>query len=208
MRRPEADYLEDMKLEQLTADLEGQGYRVEREALLGDQRVDLLAERGDERLAFAVKARSRLGESVEEVERLREATLQGTLTGFRVVVAVPPHMVNVSIDNLRSELLSYLTEHRAQLEHQTPETEQPFASVTKFVDVIDTVVDAVEMHPSRVHVRGRAWVDVEAPISDAWKDQYDFAVDIFPFTFDLDLDADLKIVKMNRLVIRTEGVTA
>ena len=180
MRRPSETYPEEVKLEQLTAELEGQGYRVEREALLGDQRVDLLAERGDERLAFAVKARSRLGESGEELERLREAALNGEVTGFRVVVAVPPHKVNVTIDNLRSELLAYIVEHRSQLEHETPETVQPFASVTKFVDVIDIVIDAVEMHPSRIRVQGRAWADVEAPIEDPWKDEYDFAVDIFP----------------------------
>ena len=144
---------------------------------------------------------------MQEVERLREAALKARLTGFRVVVAVPPHRVDVTIDNLRSELLVYLIEHRAQVEHETPETVQPFADVTKFVDVIDIVIDAVEMHPSQVHVRGRAWIDVEAPIGEAWKDEYDFAVDIFPFTFDLDLDSNLNIVRMNRLVIQTEGVT-
>ena len=205
MRRSAADYLEEMKLEELTAYLEGKGYRVEREAPLGDQRVDLLAERGDERLAFAVKARSRLEDSSQELVRLRKAALDARLTGFRIVVAVPPRTVDVSIDNLRAELLAYLIEHRAVVEHETPETVQPFADVTKFVDVIDLLIDVVEIHPSRVHVHGRAWVDVEAPIDDKWKDQYDFAVDIFPFTFDLDLDHDLKIARMNRLVIETEG---
>ena len=204
-RRSSEAYLEEAKIEELAADLEGKGYRVVRGAPLGTGHVDLLAERGAERVAFEVTARSRLGESSHDLVLLRDAAVQAGLDGFTIVVAVPPHPVNVTIDNLRPQLLAYLIEHRDRLEHETPETVQPFAAVTRFVDVIDIAIDDVEMHPSRIRVRGRAWVDVEAPIDERWEDTYDFAVDIFPFTFDLDLDSDLNIVTMHSLTIQTEA---
>jgi Holliday junction resolvase len=197
VRRSSADYLEQATVEELAADLEGRGYRVEREAPLGDQRVDILAERGEERVAIEVKARSRLAESTLEVERLREAALSAGLSGFRVVVAVPPHAVDVTVDNLRSELLDYF------VKNETSSTREALASVTQFDDVIDLVIESVELHPARIHVRGRAYLDVRIDDGLGDADGEAFAIDSLPFTFDLDLDPDLKIVQMHDLEVYT-----
>lgn len=198
VRRSSADYLEEAKLEELTADLEGQGYRIAREAPLGDQRVDLLAERDGERVAYQVKAISRLKESSQDIERLREAALQAGLTGLRVVVAVPPRAVSVTVEDLRSKLLAHFVKHQVALKLNVP------YPVTKVEKVVDVSIDAIDVHPSRVHVRGRAYLDVQIDDGRGFDGDVDFAVDSYPFAFDLDLDADLKIVAVNALSIDTD----
>lgn len=199
MRSPSADYLEASKLEELAADLERRGYRVAREARLGDQQVDLLAERGGERLAFEVKARSRLNQSIQEVARLREAALDAGLTEFRLVVVTPPHAVEVTIENLSSELLGYF------VEHEMPEELAALSSELRVDELTDVEIESVDLRRSRVHVRGRGYVEVE--LDDGQGNERDGLTtsDSFPFSFDLELDQNLEIVKMNQLSVDTKA---
>ena len=197
MRRPSADYLEEAKIEELAANLEARGYRVARAVPLGDQRIDLVAERDGERRAYAVKAISRLNESTQEVERLQLAARQAGLSGFTMVVAVPPRAIDVTIENLRSELLDYFAEHDV-----TSRLNGPYP-ITKMERVVDVEIDAVDVHPARIHVRGRAYLDVQIDDGVGFDGDVDFAIDSYPFTFDLDLDADLKIVVMHDLSVNT-----
>lgn len=195
MRRPSADYLEEAKIEELAADLEARGYRVAREVPLGDQRIDLLAERDGERRAYAVKAISRLKDSSHDIERLHKTAREAGLTGFIMVVAVPPRKIDVTIDNLRTELLDYFVEHDVAANLNGP------YPVTKMERVVDVLIDAIDVHPSRMHVRGRAYLDVQIDDGLGFDGEVDFAVDSYPFTFDLDLDPDLKVVAMHELSI-------
>ena len=196
MRRSSADYLEEAAIEDLAADLEERGFRVAREAPLGDQRVDILAERDGERRAYTVKARSRLGETTQEVERLRRAARQARLDGFIVVVATPPHKVDVTIDNLRSELLNHFVEHDVAARLDGP-------PVMIFEDVVDIVIEAIDVHPARVRVRGKAYIDVQVDEGPGPDGDESFAIDSYPFTFDVDLDPDLKIVELHDLSVNT-----
>jgi hypothetical protein len=90
MRLPAADYLEAAKVEDLIEDLRRSGYRIKQHAMVGNQEFDLLAQRGDERLVFEIKARSRLKESIEEVAHLRAAALEAGVDGFRLLIVSPP----------------------------------------------------------------------------------------------------------------------
>jgi hypothetical protein len=195
MRKSSADYLEEAKIEDLAADLERRGYRVAREAMLGDRRVDLLAERDGDRRAYSVKAQSRLKESVQEVEQLRQAALRAGLTGFTVVVAVPPRAVDVTIENLRSELLAYLVENDIAVTLVGP------YPVRIIEDVVDVAIDAIDLHPSRVRIRGTAYLDVQVDDGGMARGEAGFAADSYPFSFDLDLDPNLKIVEMHDLSV-------
>jgi len=203
LRSPSADYLEEAALEDLVADLEQRGYHVVREAPLGDRRVDLLAERDGERLAFEVKARSRLKESALEIERLREAARHAGLTGFRVVVAMPPRAVDVTIENLDSELLGYF------YEHETPKALDALSSETRVEDVTDIEIDAVEIRHTGIRVLGRAYVDIELNYGDGGIENDGVtASDSVPFSFDLELGSDLKIIDMHRLSFDTSAFSS
>ena len=197
MRSSSADYLEAAKLEALIADLVRQGYRVTRDARLGDQVVDLLAERDGERVAFEIKARSRLAGSTQEVRRLREAARDAHLTEFRLVVVNPPHGVDVTIENLHEELL------RCFAETATPEVISALSSIAHVEDVTDVDVDRVDVRPSRIHVRGRANADVALDYGEGSGRDGLSASESFPFSFDLVLGPDLRIVQMNHLSFDT-----
>src|SRR5687768_12623868 len=100
MRPASADYLEALKVEELAADLREKGYETILDAQVGDAVFDLIAVRGQERIAFEVKARSRLSNSTEQVAHLREIAVDAGITEFKVVVVTPPHEVAVSIEDL------------------------------------------------------------------------------------------------------------
>jgi Holliday junction resolvase len=199
VRRSSADYLEESTREDLIADLEGRGYRVAREAMLGDQRVDLLAERDGERLAYEVKARSRLRDSARQIEQLREAAQRNGVSNFRVVVAVPPRTVDVTIEDFESELLDYF------FDHDTPNTLNNLSSGTRVEDVTDIEIETVELTRSGTRVRGRGYVDLELNYGGGVEKDGVTAFDSLPFSFDVELDSDLHIVEMRGLTFDTSS---
>ena len=184
-------------MEELVADLERRGFRVAREAQLGDQRVDLLAERDGERLAFEIKARSRLTDSTGAILRLRQAARYAGLNEFRLVVVNPPHAVDVSIENLDAELLRYFSVDG------TPEALDAMSSQTRIVDVTDVDIESVEVRPLGLHVRGRANAEVELTNSGGVEPDGLTTGDSVPFSFDLELGPDLKIMQVSRLAMDT-----
>lgn len=192
MRSPSAEYLEAAKVEELAADLQQQGYRVVRDAQLGSQQFDLLAERDGQRLAVEVKARSRLTESTADVIRLREAARAAGLSEFRLVVVVPPRVVDVSIENLETEFLRYFADQGV------PSNLDELSSETRIENVSDIEVESVSIHPSHIQVRGRATIDVELNFG-----RDTTTTESLPFTFDVELDSDLKVVAMTELLIDT-----
>src|SRR5687768_8268395 len=107
MRRPAADYLEADRIEELAVELDREGYRVEKEAQVGNQQFDLVAQRNGELVVIEVKARSRLKESSDQLARLRAAAREGGATGFHLEVVNPPQDVKVSVEGLDAAL----TEH-------------------------------------------------------------------------------------------------
>jgi Holliday junction resolvase len=199
MRSPSADYLEEAALEDLVADLERRGYHVVREAQVVDRQFDLLAERDGERLAFEVKARSRLKDSAAEIERLRDAARRAGLDGFRVVVATPPHSVNVTVENLDAELLGYF------YQHETPSALDVLSSGTRVEDVNDVEIDDVEIRQDGIRLLGRAYADVELNFGGGTEKDGSTASDSVPFSFDVELDPQLHIVEMRRLAFDTSG---
>lgn len=197
MRGPSAQYLEAAKVEELAADLQQQGYRVVRDARLGDQQFDLLAERDGQRVAFEIKARSRLAEATGDVVRLREAARAAGLSDFRLVVVTPPRVVSVEIENLEAKLGAYM------LWNETPPELAALSSVTRVEDVTNVEIESVSIHPSHIQVRGSATIDVELNFGGG-SDQNGVTVsESLPLTFDLDLSPELEIVQMNQLHIDT-----
>src|SRR5207249_642655 len=82
------EYLQTAKIEELASQLRTEGYRVAIGLPGEDNGYDLVAERGRQKLAFEVKARSNLQSFAEEIGRLRkQAREQGY--DFRLVVVNP-----------------------------------------------------------------------------------------------------------------------
>jgi Holliday junction resolvase len=198
MRRPAADYLEAEKIEQLADDLSRAGYVVEREVRIGDQRFDLIAQRNGERLAFEVKARSRLQESAGQLARLRAAARQAGVDSFRLVVVNPPREVDVTIEGLNWELTRYLQEH-------LPSELDQISSETIVEDVSDIQIGVADLRRSGIHVRGTAAVDVQLNYDGGAQRDGLTETDSFPFTFDIELGADWKLAHMNEIEVNVDS---
>jgi hypothetical protein len=197
MRSASAEYLEAAKIEELATELRQQGYRVTTHASLGNQQFDLLAERDGERLAYEVKARQRLAASTDDVLRLRAAAHAAGLSGFRLVVVTPPRPVDVSIENLDDALSTYL------LLAETPPELDRLSSETRIIGVTDVEIDAVTIQPSHIRVRGNGTVEVELNFGGGIGRDGVTTTESFPFTFDLELSPELKLVKMHELHVDT-----
>src|SRR5688572_28721852 len=111
MRSAPEDYLEAEKLRELADDLTHQGYQVERDAKIGAQVFDLVARKENERIAFEVKARSRLKETSSQVADLRAAAQEAGVRDFRLVVVNAPREIDLIIEDFEVELANYLIEH-------------------------------------------------------------------------------------------------
>jgi hypothetical protein len=190
VQRTSADYLEESAREDLIARLEGRGYQVAREVQVGDQRIDLLAERDGERIAYEVKARSRLKDSAQQMEQRREAARRNGVSVFRVLVAVPPHAVDVTIENFESELRTYLRDR------PLPVVLKDLPSDTRVENVVDIEIDTAEVSRSGIRVRGRGYVDVVFSDGEGVGDD-SRVYDSLPFSFDVELDSALHIKEMH-----------
>jgi len=199
MRSASADYLEAARLEELAEDLRSRGYRVKSDARIGDQVFDLFAQRGSERLVFEVKARSRLKDATEQVARLRAAAQEAGLTQFRLVVVNEPHEVEVTIGDFENELARYL------LEEELPSGLDEISSATRVEGVTDVAIQSVDIRRSGIHVRGRASVDVELNYGGGTARDGLTVSDSLPFTFDVELGPDLKLVRVNEVEVDLSG---
>jgi len=198
MRRPAADYLEAEKIEELAEDLRRSGYRVEREARLGNQQFDLLAQRDGERVVVEVKARSRLKESVEQLARLRAAARKAGIDVFRLVVVNPPREVDVTIEGLDWELTNYLNEH-------LPGELDEISSGTIVEGVSDIEIDLADIKRDGMHVRGRASVDVQLNYGGGVERDGLTETAIFPLIFDINLGPDWKLEEANELHVDVDS---
>jgi hypothetical protein len=194
MRKTAAEYLEAAKIEELEESLRDDGYRVERDALVGGQVFDLLAQRDGERLVYEVKARTRLGQNGDEIVRLRAAAVEAGVAGFRVVVVTPPRATVVKIEGLEAALLEHF------LEELPSEVDQlSYQTRAKYVKVYE--IDLVDVRRDGSRARGRAALRVELNFRGK-TDRIDLSTDEpLGFDFDIELGPDLKLARVNEIKI-------
>jgi hypothetical protein len=194
MRLPAADYLEADRIEELASDLTQEGYRVEREAQVGDQLFDLVAQRDGELLVIEVKARSRLKESIDQLARLRAAAREAGATSFRLDVVNPPREKSVEIEGLGAELTTYF------LEELPPEVDDlSYQTRVKRVKVKD--IESVDVRSDGIRATGLAALDVELNFRGK-TDRVDLSTEErLGFTFDVVLGPNLKLARVNDINI-------
>jgi hypothetical protein len=189
------DYLEAAKIEEIASQLRGQGFEVRTGD--ADTGYDLIATRAGERIAMQVKARSELGDSADQIARLREQARRDGYD-FRLVVVNPPRERAVEVEGLMQRLDEYLTEN------PPPELER-LSSHTRMSGVSDLEIDSLEVTREGVHVTGNGVVDVELEYSGGEaKDGVTSGAD-FPFSFDVLLDQELHIRRVNTLTVDTSS---
>src|SRR5437764_14497637 len=107
-------YLEESKIDELTDQLQQEGYEVERSPRYDGIEFDLVARKDNRAVVFAVKAVSADAESVlAEINKAREEAFAHGFDEFRVVVVNPPHETKVDIPGFSEQLLAFIGEHRS-----------------------------------------------------------------------------------------------
>ena len=198
-------YLEEAKAEELAAEWSARGYEVERNADICGTTADLVARKGDETVIFEIKTYRGLPLSRDSVRSLQALTARDPKVQFRLVVANPPRAKRIRMPALQSVLLDYL------LQAPTPPELDALSSHTSVewvddIEVLDTTISADE-----VSVAGEGSVGVRLQYgSDGDVDRDDGLVDhdAFPFSFAVVLGRDLKLMRVDRLVIDTASFYA
>jgi Holliday junction resolvase len=191
------EYLQTAKIEELASRLTAEGYRVAVEPSGQDMGYDLVAEKGSERLAIEVQARSSLKSAARELSSLRKkARKQGY--DFRLVVVSPPRETKVEVAGLVDQL-------RDQISRKPPTQLRALPARVRVERVALVDIDSVAITPNGVRLRGDAVVVVE--IEESGGDERDgmkWNTD-FPFDFDLLLDRDLQIEQVYDLQVDTSS---
>lgn len=196
-----ADFLERAKQEELAADLERQGYHVTLEPTGEYWHFDLLAERGAERIAYEIRARSRLKASAIEVAQLRAAAKRAGVTDFRLVVVTPPRQIEVIVEGIDTQLYSHLAD-------ETPEELDELSSGTRVDGVTDVDFESVVVSPSGIHLRGHATVELELNYGGGEERHGLTTGASVPLYFDVVLGHDLRISQVNELDLDTSEFDA
>jgi hypothetical protein len=167
---------------------------VEREGKVGGQEFDLLAERDGQLLVFEVKARSRLGESVDEVARLRAAAIEAGVDGFRLVVVSPPRQTDVAIEGLEGVLKDhFLTEVPPEIDALSYQTDVNRVRLS--------VIDSIDVRHEGIHVQGKAVLYVQLNFRGK-TDRIDLSVEEgLGFEFDVELGQDLKLSQVHSIKV-------
>jgi hypothetical protein len=142
-------YLETAKTEQLEKELTSQGYAIEREKRMDGSVYDLVASRGNERIAIEVKAQNRLRDGARELSRLRERAFQLGFTEFRLVVVNPPRSPRIEIEGLARALRAFLLEN-------PPRGLDELSSNTVIEGVSGPEIDEIEVKRDGTRVVGDA----------------------------------------------------
>jgi len=187
MRRTSLDYLEALKIEEVMAQLQADGYKVQAPASGADNSYDLIATRGDQKIAIEVKAGSRLKASSDTIRQLRHKAHEQGFDEFRLVVVAPPSPFQGTVEAFEEKLREYLFAHVLEVADLPPGT--------VLRDVSDVDLNTVEVGPQQVRVSGTGIVDVVLNGEQTTltrEPELMWAAD-FPFRFDASLDRDLHI---------------
>lgn len=196
------DLLEAAKIEELTSQLRGDGYRVTVHPSGEDLGYDLVAEKDNRKMAVEVKFNARLSESAETIKALRRRSIERGYDEFQLVVVSPPHETDVYIEGLDKKLLEHLSESPPDA---FKNVQSPCIESVRELD-IDSI--SVTAEGTRVTGNGvlRVW---ERPTGGVYITNIPRStlqwVTGLPFTFEIKLDNELRITDVYKIDVDTSS---
>lgn len=183
-----AQYLEAAKIEEIAEQLKSEGYQVTLNQIGPgiDLQYDIVATKGDKRIAVEVKARSHLRNSVGLIRELRDyATRQG-YDEFRLVIVNPPHERTIEIDNFENILYDHMV-------NDSYTKIEELAGRTSIEDISDIEIDSIEVNADGIDVRGTGLVSVSLEYGGGDSNDGLSVDNDFPFTFRVTLSHDMHV---------------
>lgn len=183
-------YLETAMVEKLHSELEADGYHVEAEPHQIQPRFDLIASKGNEKIAYEVTARIGSTKRPEVIHQLRERARREGYR-FRLVFVNPPRERTIEISGLRQAL----QKHLLAVEPMPPELVHlaPHTSIDRIrqLDINSIQVDADQIRITGVGLLeiNLEWDGTQTAPGTSWSEG-------FPFDVDASLDRDLNVKDM------------
>jgi Predicted pPIWI-associating nuclease len=190
--------LEWLKKQEIVSQLEAEGYKVVDAQSGPDIGFDLMATKGQKKLAVEIKSSTRLPDAAEEIKSLRERALEMGLDEFRVILVSPPRQRDVEIDGLDERLLAALSE-------DVPQELHDLAPNIIIEDISDLDIESLEVTEDVLRVKGDAVIDTLLEYGGGEEKDGMNVTASLPFTFDIELDHDLSIEKVHKIKIDTSG---
>lgn len=216
------EYLEAAKIEEVASQLRGQGYDVTVSPTGMDEGYDIVASKGDKKLAVEVKVNSQLRDSAALIKTLRRRAIDHGYNEFRLVVVSPPREVRVSIEKLKEELFRYMEQNLSStlaVHSQTPrELGLSDINEIRLIGIGEIDIDSIDITTDGIQVVGNGvarielgyWEIEEGPFwSAGFPPQDDRALTKWktgvPFTFNVILNHDLTISKVQNIEVDTSS---
>jgi hypothetical protein len=183
-------YLEKAFVEETATRLRSEGYSVESLEGVSDIGLDLVASKGDRKIAIRVKARPSLKFLAGDIGRSRDAARAQGFDEFRLVVVNPPHDREVSIEGLEGEIKRWIVAN--------PGNMAEIGLGVNVLDFVGTDLTSVGVTKDGLRVVGVGAVLVE--FTDDRQEDHTWTTD-FPVSFDITLSHKLAIQAVEKLEI-------
>ncbi|MGB0387963.1 MAG: hypothetical protein ACPGWR_24365 [Ardenticatenaceae bacterium] len=195
------DYVKATTIEETALEYQNKGYKVIVSPIdvsysfeTKPQSYDLIATKGERKIAFEVVAFPKLAQEVRKIAELRLQARSEGFDEFRVVVVREPRQYPVNIKGIEQELSHYL------VENITPELAELSDQVrTKTVKRV--TIDSFSITVDGIRVAGHGIVIVDIYYNEDgerfWED------DDFPLYFDVELDHRLKLKHVHKIEAST-----
>lgn len=190
-------YLESAKSAEIAERLRSEGIEVSTEVQRGNVRFDIIARRGDQKIAYEIKAVTRGKNSKEHIRRLQDAARAEGLE-FRLLLVNPPRKISIEIDEFASQLLNYL------INVEFPTELYSLASQVYLENVSDVEVSSLHVTSDGIRVEGSGTLEVQLVYGGGGEDGLSNS-DSYPFTFDVLLDHENKISGVSQLHVNTDS---
>ena len=218
-------YLEAAKIEEVASRLRGEGYEVTIYPTGTDEGYDIVASKGDKKLAVEVKVNSQLRDSAASIKTLRRRAIEHGYDEFRLVVVSPPREVKVSIEKLEEELFKYMEQNLPSIwggdSLQTlGELGLPDVNQIRLVRVGEIEIDSIDITTDEVQVVGTGVAEIEINYWEIHEEPFWSAgfppqdhrsltrwKTGVPFAFNLILNHDLTISKALKFEVDTSSVS-
>ncbi len=195
-------YWHEAAIADLASTYTTKGYKVEKDAKVGDYEADLVLKKDNELIVIEVKSGAWPEEKTAEVQSIRNEVVHKLGGKFNLVLVSPPPQETVNeiegLEDILFELLAEEGTYRDDLDI--------LSSLTIIEDVSDVVLSSLSIEKNRLHAQGVATVSVSlnwGSSSDYEKDNGLTDTDSFPLDFDIVLDGNLKIVEVIKLEVNT-----
>ena len=192
-------YVEQAVVEQLSEDMRGEGYAVEREAALDGLKADLVARRGRETIVFQLKTpgSNEPGEPAAAWAR-RTAELRAHAcrlgASFRLILVRPPRETRVEIAGLETAL-------EVALRREPPKGLHAIAASAAIGRVSDISIESLVLRGDLAQVDGEAVVDVTV-LGDEGSV---LSTESLPLTFEAVLDRSDRVTELRRAEVDTSS---